>query len=302
MLGTALGFALPSYGPLMPRSSGDAVEQGEQVAMEERRRLGIGNAPIADVPKLISSQGVWASGVSLPDHMSGLFLHHPSIGSAILVNASHPRGRRRFSYAHEYAHALFDHEQKITISNKDNSSEKTEQRANAFAAALLMPREGVYSALRNFGKGLPGRQEKTVFDVAGGDCTRVKIRSPSGSQRINCRDIARLAHHFGVSYQAALYQMKSLQYQYISHAESRKLLEHEEYGHEYLKAFDMFSDVGELEERKYRDRELRDEIAHLAVEAYCRGEISRGRVLDLSEMLDIDNDILLRAAGARIGK
>ena len=64
-----------------------------------------------------------------------------------------------------------------------------------------------------------------------------------------------LAHHFGVSYQAALYRLKSLRH--ISHPESLKLLEQEEFGQEYLKAFDMFDDVGDPEHRRYWDRELR---------------------------------------------
>ena len=68
--------------------------------------------------------------------MSGMFLRHPSIGFAILVNSSHPRGRKRFSYAHEYAHALLDRDRNIAVSTTDNSSELIERRANAFSAAF----------------------------------------------------------------------------------------------------------------------------------------------------------------------
>ena len=286
----------PSYETRVPRSSGAAVAQGERTAIQERQRLGIGNAPIADVSELIASQGIWASGVELPNGMSGLFLRHPSIGLAILVNASHPRGRKRFSYAHEYAHALLDRNRNITVSSTDNSSELVERRANAFAAAFLMPRSGVYDTLRSLDKGLPSRQEQTVFDVASGGHTEAELRSPAGSQRITCNDIAILAHHFGVSYQAALYRLKSLRH--ISHPESRNLLEQEGFGREYLKAIDMFGDVGEPEQRQYWDRELRSEIAHLAIEAYRREEISRGRVLELGGALGIDGDVLLRLAEA----
>ncbi len=60
----------------------------------------------------------------------------------------------------------------------------------------------------------------------------------------------------------------------------------------------MFSDVGEPEQRRHWDRELRSEIAHLAIEAYRREEISRGRVLELGKMLDIEGDTLLRLAQA----
>ena len=108
------------------------------------------------------------------------------------------------------------------------------------------------------------------------------------------------AHHFGVSYQAALYRLKSPRH--ISHSESLKLLEQEEFGREYLKAFDMFGDVGEPEHSRYWDRELRGEIAHLAVEAYRREEISCGRVLELSKTLGVVGDILLRLAEAARGE
>ncbi len=299
VLGVEPRFGPPSYETHVPRPSGEAVAQGERTAIQERQRLGIGNAPIADVSELIASQGIWASGVEFPNGMSGLFLQHPSIGLAILVNSSHPRGRKRFSYAHEYAHALLDRNRNITVSSTDNSSELVERRANAFAAAFLMPKSGVCDTLRSLGKGLPSRQEQTVFDVASGGHTEAELRSPAGSQRITCNDIAILAHHFGVSYQAALYRLKSLRH--ISHPESRNLLEQEGFGREYLKALDMFGDVGEPEQRQYWDRELRSEIAHLAIEAYRREEISRGRVLELGGALGIDGDVLLRLAEAVCG-
>ena len=270
--------------------------QGEQTAVEERQRLGIGNAPIADVSELIASQGIWASGVGLPNEMSGVFLRHPSIGFAVLVNSSHPRGLERFSYAHEYAHALFDRDRNIAISSTGNSSEMVERLANAFAAAFLMPRNGVYEALRSLDKGLPSRQEQTIFDVASGGHINAEFRSPARSQRMNYKDIAMLAHRFGVSYQAALYRLKSLRH--ISHAESQELLEQEDFGRQLLRELSMFGDVEELEAPEYRDRDLRSEIAHLAIAAYRREEISRGRVLELSKTLGMKADILLRLAEA----
>ena len=60
----------------------------------------------------------------------------------------------------------------------------------------------------------------------------------------------------------------------------------------------MFGDVEELEAPEYRDRELRSGIAHLAIEAVRREEISRGRVLELSKILGMKADILLRLAEA----
>ena len=290
----------PSYEMRLPRSPGEAVAQGEEAAEQDRRRLGIADAPIADVSELIASQGVWASGVTLPDGMSGLFLRHPSIGLAILVNSSHAKGRKRFSYAHEYAHALLDRNGKITISSTDNSSEMVEKRANAFAAAFLMPRGGIRASLRNLDKGLPSRQDHAIFDAASGGHIEAAQRTPARSQRITYKDNAMLAHHFGVSYQAAVYRLKSLRY--ISASESGELLDQEHFGRKYLKALNMFGDVGKRENQRYSDRELRNEIAHLAIEAYRREEISRGRVLELSKTLRITGDTLLSLAEAARGE
>lgn len=298
LLGASPRSGPPSYEMRMPGSSGEAVTQGERTAEQERRRLGIGNAPVADISELISSQGIWASGIELPAGVSGLFLQHQSTGPTILVNASHPRCRKRFSYAHEYAHALLDRERNVTVSNADNSSDMVERRANAFAAAFLMPRIGVHEALRSMGKGLPSRQYHAGFDAASGDYIETKLRPPEGSQQITCFDIARLAHHFGTSYLTALYRHKNLRY--ISNPEFGKLLRQEALGREYLKSLDMLDDVGEPS--RYWDRELRGEITYLAIEAYRRNEISRGRILELSRTLGIDSDVLLRLAHSVRGK
>lgn len=80
-----------SYAVSQPLNVMDAVEQGEIVAGQERSRLGLGHNPVADMAELINGQNIWASGVALPDEMSGVFLQHSSIGLFILVNYSHPR-------------------------------------------------------------------------------------------------------------------------------------------------------------------------------------------------------------------
>ncbi len=286
----------PVHNVRVPRTAGQAVTQAEQLADEERYRLNIGNAPLADVSELIGSQGIWASGIELPGHMSGLFLRHPSIGLAILVNASHPRGRKRFSYAHEYAHALFDRERTISISSTDNSAELVEKRANAFAAAFLMPRNGVSEVLRTLDKGLPARHEQTIFDAASGGRIQAEFRPPARSQRITYKDVALVAHHFGVSYQAALYRLKSLKY--VSQSASGGLLDQEHFGMRYLRLLNKLDELENPEQRQYWDRELRSEIAHLAIEAYRREDISRGRLLALSKTLEIDGKALLILAEA----
>ena len=289
-----------SYEMRRPRSPGEAVAQGEEVAEQERRRLGLGSAPIADISELMVSQGVWASSVPFPDGMSGLFLRHPDVGLAILVNARHVKGRKRFSFAHEYAHALVDRNGVVAISSVDNSSDLVETRANAFAAAFLMPEDGIRAFLRTHDKDLPAHRKHAVFEVVGGGRIEAELRPSARAQRIACKDSALLAHRFGVSYRAAVYRLKSLRY--ISDRESKDLLGQERFGRSYLKELGMFADVGEQEEQHYRDRELRSEVAHLAIEAYRREEISRGRLLELSAILSVTGDTLLSLGEAARGE
>ena len=101
----------PEYKQSAPSRVMEAVDQGTKVAQQERLRLGLGMNPIPDMSDLINGQGIWATGANLLDAVSGLFMRHSSIGLAILVNFTHLRARKRFSYAHEYAHALMDRSQ-----------------------------------------------------------------------------------------------------------------------------------------------------------------------------------------------
>lgn len=294
LLGANSQPVLPRYETPVPRSVAEAVAQGEEAAMQERRRLGVGNAPIADIAGLIARQGIWASEVDLPDGISGLFLCRPDTGLAILVNASHSRGRKRFSHAHEYGHALLDRERGATVSSTDNASDLVERRANAFAAAFLMPKTGVNDALRCLGKGVPSRQEHVVFDAASGGCFEAKIRSPAGANRITCTDVAILARDFGAGYPATLCRLKSLRH--ISRAEYPKLSGQEDLGRAYLKVLSMPRETGERGQPQHPGRELRSQVTRLAIDAYRRAEISRGRVLELSDALGIDGETLLRLA------
>src|SRR5690349_3481854 len=66
----------PFYSIPEPRNALDAVRQGANVAAEERRRLGLGDAPIHALADLLSNQGVWVASVDLPNDMSGMFLRH----------------------------------------------------------------------------------------------------------------------------------------------------------------------------------------------------------------------------------
>ena len=278
----------------VPRSTGEAIAQAGRVADEERLRLNIGHTPVADMAELIATQGIWASAVDLPDHMSGLFLRHPSIGMAVLVNASHPHVRKRFSFAHEYAHALFDRDRNLRVSSTDNSADQVEKRANAFAAAFLMPRGGVYEVLQSLGKRSRDSPQQLIYNAASDGSIQSEMRSSPRTQRVTCKDVVTVARRFGVSYRASVYRLRSLRY--VSQSECANLIEREELGRDYLRVLgvrEVQNQAVRAEDARTRFRELGTEIATLAVEAYRREEISRGRLLELSELSGTDGRELL---------
>ncbi len=283
---TILSYPFPA-----PQTVGDAISQGERAADQERRRLGIGTEPIHDLLQLLTQQGIWAAGTELPAELSGLFIHHPNIGMAILVNAKQSHFRQRFSYAHEYAHALFDPQRTVAISNQDGVGTLIETRANAFAAAFLMPEIGIANRLRSLGKGAPSRTRMAVFDPVKEELTETEQRR--SFQHIAPQDAALLAHHFGVSYQAMVHRLHSLRY--FNREESHALLQAERTGKDYLRALNLFEDV-EKPANSPQDRTLKASVAHFAIEAYRREEISRGRLLELGKLLQLPGDTLLRLA------
>lgn len=298
MLGRDARDGPPAYREPAPKSIGEAVAQGEWVAEQERRRLRLGSAPIANLTELLGDRGIWTAVVPLPDTMSGLSIHHRSIGVAVLANAAHGRARQRFSLAHEYAHALIDRDRTVSVSSADNSGERIEQRANAFAAALLLPEDGLEEELRQLGKGQPARTDHIVFDAATGGSVEGKLRPAPHSQTIGFQDIAAIAHKFGTSYRATVYRLKSLRL--INQPECALLLSpaQEQAAAAYLQTLGLLDDLESPVPAEVGSRELRSRVIHLALEAYRRDEISRGRLVDLGKAAGIAGSDLLELAEA----
>lgn len=296
LLDQASEQTVPNYA-IKLSSVGDAIRQGEVVAQEERRRLRLGTAPIVNAAETISEQGIWTAATDLPNGLSGLFVNHPSIGLAILVNVTHRPVRRRFSYAHEYAHALFDRGETITTTRSQNAAQLAEKRANAFAAAFLLPAEGVADHLRQLDKGSPSRRSQTFFDVANDEMMEAELRTRPGSQAITYQDVASLARRFGVSYEAAVWRLKSLGH--IGAGETTALLGQKDTGNRYMAelGFEDLFEAGKISEPP--EQELRGQLVRLAVEAFRQEEISRGRLLEIAEKLFFpDPSVLVEFAEA----
>jgi len=287
---------LPDYSAHVTSAS-DAIRQGEFVAQGERRRLGLGDTAVGNISGLISGQGIWVAACNLPDDMSGLFTHDLRAGLAVIVNAGHAAVRRRFSYAHEYGHALFDRAESWRLTRRANADEMIEKRANAFAASFLMPKGGIEDQLRQLDKGRPSRQAQIIYNVAGDAPTDAEIRPRAGSQTITWQDVWNIARHFGVSYESAVWRLRNLNH--LGTAETDALLLQRD---KRLRLEDILkipaADAAPPPDN--RDQELRSQIVGLAIEAYRREEISQGRLRELAGKLGIRaSDLIELAESAR---
>ena len=304
LIGRKAVVSLPRYDLSSPRSVGQAIDQGQLVAEQERRRLGLGKAPVREVPEMLAHQNIWTAALSLPDEISGLFLSSPDFGMAILANLTQAPVRRRFSYAHEHGHALMDRDEFATVTSTHNAKTRTEQRANAFAAAFLMPEEGVRDFLYNLGKGRGTRREEAAMDAVTEEGIRGALRNPARSQYVTYVDVALLARHFGVSYAAAVWRLRGLNF--ASADQTQTLLDQTHDANRYLWAIKAFSHAGfkptgagvdaskgESPAEAHRDSELNWQVLSLAMEARWRGEISQGRLLEVGRLLDIEDETIL---------
>lgn len=271
------------------KSRWDAIQQGQRVATEERQRLGLGVSPINDLVEVFESQGVRTGMVSLPDNISGLTLWDNRIGIFVVINRDHSALRRRFSLAHEYAHVLIDRDRSGAISRAENRSELLEVRANAFAAELMMPAEGVVQFVQAMGKGGASRAQMAVFDET--DVVQVEQRAAPGSQDIQLYDVALLAHHFGVSRISALYRLKNLRL--LDERELQDLKGQEDSGAGKAMADFLATDIA-INEPDSRD-EFRRRFLGLALEANRREEITQSKFNELAAMVGMQRQDVRRA-------
>ncbi len=152
----------------------------EALAEARRTRRELGYGPWQRIDPAIVARDLAILVVRRPlrsGTLDGIHLYDPELDQHfVLVNSAHRSLRQRFTLAHEIGHARFDKETIVESMNTGQSSPH-EQRANAFAGELLMPE----AALREW---VPG--------TAWGD---------------DVDEIARLALHFGLSFQATLWRL-----------------------------------------------------------------------------------------------
>jgi Zn-dependent peptidase ImmA (M78 family)/DNA-binding XRE family transcriptional regulator len=287
-LSAAVSYQVPA-----PRSRWEAIQQGERAGDQERRRLGLGFAPVPNLEELFETQAVRTGVVDLPDDVSGLTVNNRRADVFIVANRLHAPVRRRFSFAHEYAHVLFDRQFLGTVSRVEDRDEMIEVRANAFAAAFLMPEEGVRRFVDLLGKGKPSRASAQVFDEDGS--VHAESRTEPGTQEIQVYDLVHLAHHYGVSRLAALFRLWNLRLVSQPEFERLKAAEDAGRGRELANLLSL-PDLADRDDKNG----FRHRVLSLAMEAFRRDQITISKLYELASLLSMNRkevDQLLDQAG-----
>ena len=178
--------AFPRYPAMLLRGRWEAVDQGKRLAHQERQRLELGSAPLDNLGDLMENQGITVLELELPNHLSGFTVR---LNESVVcgVNVTHVAERQRFSLAHEYCHVLVDHDRPGIISRQEEKDELSEVRANAFAAAFLMPEDGIRDYLSRLNKGLPSRPREAVVPLEGDVSSWRDVSGPGHEDRVVAR-------------------------------------------------------------------------------------------------------------------
>ncbi len=110
------------------------------------------------------------------DEISGVLIKEAD-RMMIGINSSHARTRQRFTIAHEIGHLVLKHRGDIFVDkteriNRDTKStlaiDKNEIEANAFAAALLMPRAHILKEIQNRPRAKTAKKEPPLANYLAG--------------------------------------------------------------------------------------------------------------------------------------
>ena len=204
-LEAALGLR-PELAPLYSMAS------AEDIASNERRRMGLGTEPIKNVFSLFDRHGLHIIRQSLPEdaNISGIFIFFELEQTAFtLINNLHNNEHQVFIAAHEYFHYLKDRNVLVISDNHDVFVNEylplyhpREKLAFTFSLNFLMPR-------------------KKIEDI---------MRLQFQSTRLKFRDVLYLKRYFGVSMMAILYALYN--YECLSSAKFKEFQKRETSGNE----------------------------------------------------------------------
>lgn len=137
--------SLATFGPFLPPLSETmAITHGERLAAEVRERAQLAG-PVVDLFDLAEGMlGIDVLMCPLDGSCDGIVATGARFALVVVDNSPGVIGaRRRFTLAHEIAHALFDDVRNAVRYENEEQDVLVELRADRFAAALLMPEDGL---------------------------------------------------------------------------------------------------------------------------------------------------------------
>lgn len=218
----------------------------ESIAVSERQRLGLGDAPISKLRDILEQDvGLRIFYLKMPQKYSEVYSYNEEVGGCMAINASHPEERRRWSMAHGYLHFLA-HRRKpeFHFDGQFQRVPESEQLAETFPKYFLMPASGLL---------------KRFNDMY---CTHGKF-TPT--------NLFTLAHQYGVSVEALIYRLQEIEL--LPSGTWDKLRDRG------LKVRKVQQEL-RLKEIPQRIDMMPLHYQHLAIEALDRGLITEGRFAD----------------------
>lgn len=218
----------------------------ESIAVSERQRLGLGDAPIPKLRDILEQDvGLRIFYLEMPQKYSEVYSYNEQVGGCMAINAKHPEERRRWSMAHGYLHFLA-HRQKPEF-HYDGQYQRypvSEQLAETFPKYFLMPTSGLL---------------KRFSDM----CRTHGKFTPT--------NLFTLAHYYGVSVEALIYRLEEMEL--LPSGTWDKLRDRG------LKVRKVQQELG-LEAIPQRMDMVPLHYQHLAIEALDQGLITEGRFAD----------------------
>lgn len=242
LMNAPLRMNYPPEVALMPRI--DAVQLAESVAIQERRRLGLGDQPVINLRGLLE----WEIGLRifywpLPSAIAGMYAFTPDLGGCILINRKHPAVRRRVSMLHEYGHLIVDrYKPGIDYLAYSGRKPANERFAETFALSFLMPASSVQQRFN-------------------------EIVTSTGDFQV--ADLCRLSHFYFVSVEAMCLRLEQLGLTPKGVWQSLK---------EAGMAPQTAATLLELPSHPQTDRPYPERYMYLAVRAFEEGLISQGQL------------------------
>ena len=262
------GSPLPKRYPSEYSSASISPEAAaDEIATQERARLGLGSGPIADLRDLLETDvGLRIFYLSLPSWMSGLFGYTEALGGCVAINIKHPPERRRVSSAHQYCHFLTQrYRPDVQVTRSYARMPESEKLAEAFARRFLMPESGMLQRLRAH-------------------------LQATGKQDLVVADLIHLAQYYRVSFEAYVRRLEEMGVVGLGTYEK---LKDEKF---QVRKAQALLDVQVAEEANEEALPMRYQL--LAVMAFAQGEITEGQFAEFLGLVRLEaREVFQRLSG-----